>query len=723
VFNTAAVGNTIGGDPVTVLNLFGDTPRALAVSPDGNTVYAAVFFSGNRTTALGEDNLNKRGPTQSSDGVTQPDTGLIVQFNGSNWVDDTGGTTDLNGTSYNSKVPFSLPDNDVFAINANLSVPAAIGQWSGVGTTLFNMIANPVSGALYVTNTNALNLTRFEGNGSGGSTVRGHFAENRITVINGASVAPRHLNKHINYSQPGGTQLERDLAVAQPQDMAISADGNTLYVTAFGSQKVAVYDTQQLQDNTFTPSAANQIALTAGGPAGIVLDAANNRLYVLTRFDNGLSVINTTTRTETAHLTMYNPEPDRVVAGRPFLYNATFTSNHGDSSCGLCHVFGDFDGLGWDLGDPAGTVVVNPNAFVNALLTPTLPAVFHPMKGPMTTQSLRGLKGNGPMHWRGDRTGASRAAGESPELGAFKDFNVAFRGLVGRDLPLLPSEMQAFAEFALEITYPPNPIRALDNSLTANQTEGRRIYLNDNTTGTIFQCNTCHVLDPVKGRFGTGGLSSVEGPDISQQFKVPHLRNLYQKVGKFGNSGKFSTDATSYGAQIRGFGFMHDGGMDTLDKFLQGSVFLFASDPVTNDTARRQVVDFVMAMDSELAPAVGQQITLTATSGADIASRIDLLRARALVTSPRRECDLIVKGVVNGEARGYLMLANGSYQSDRQAQALSDAQLRALVNTNNQTLTFTCVPPGSGTWMGIDHDEDGRYDRDEIDAGTNPLGV
>jgi hypothetical protein len=283
--------------------------------------------------------------------------------------------------------------------------------------------------------------------------------------------------------------------------------------------------------------------------------------------------------------------------------------------------------------------------------------------------------------------------------------------------------MQAFAEFALEITYPPNPIRALDNSLTANQTEGRRIYLNDNTTGTIFQCNTCHVLDPVKGRFGTGGLSSVEGPDISQQFKVPHLRNLYQKVGKFGNSGKFSTDATSYGAQIRGFGFMHDGGMDTLDKFLQGSVFLFASDPVTNDTARRQVVDFVMAMDSELAPAVGQQITLTATSGADIASRIDLLRARALVTSPRRECDLIVKGVVNGEARGYLMLANGSYQSDRQAQALSDAQLRALVNTNNQTLTFTCVPPGSGTWMGIDHDEDGRYDRDEIDAGTNPLGV
>ena len=30
--------------------LFGDTPRALAVSPDGSTVYAAVFKSGNQTT-------------------------------------------------------------------------------------------------------------------------------------------------------------------------------------------------------------------------------------------------------------------------------------------------------------------------------------------------------------------------------------------------------------------------------------------------------------------------------------------------------------------------------------------------------------------------------------------------------------------------------------------------------------------------------------------------
>jgi hypothetical protein len=214
-------------------------------------------------------------------------------------------------------------------------------------------------------------------------------------------------------------------------------------------------------------------------------------------------------------------------------------------------------------------------------------------------------------------------------------------------------------------------------------------------------------------------LSTVEGPDISQQFKVPHLRNMYQKVGKFGNSGKFSTDMNTYGDQIKGFGFMHDGGMDTLDKFLQGSVFQFDSDPIRNDQKRGQVVDFVMVMDSELAPIVGQQITLTSASSTATISRIDLFRARALLS--RAECDLIVKGVINGELRGFLMDPNGSYQSDRKSLVLSDSELRNLVNTANQTLTFTCVPPGSGTWMGIDRDEDGRYDRDELDAGTDPL--
>ena len=49
---------------------------------------------------------------------------------------------------------------------------------------------------------------------------------------------------------------------------------------------------------------------------------------------------------EIGHVPMYNPEPPSVVAGRPFLYDTSFSSSHGDSSCASCHVNGDFDSLG-----------------------------------------------------------------------------------------------------------------------------------------------------------------------------------------------------------------------------------------------------------------------------------------------------------------------------------------------------------------------------------------
>ena len=57
----------------------------------------------------------------------------------------------------------------------------------------------------------------------------------------------------------------------------------------------------------------------------------------------------------------------------------------------------------------------------------------------MTTQTLRGMKHNGPMHWRGDRSGGlfsnrSNSWNGDPNNAldstqAFKKFNVAFVGL------------------------------------------------------------------------------------------------------------------------------------------------------------------------------------------------------------------------------------------------------------------------------------------------------
>jgi hypothetical protein len=207
--------------------------------------------------------------------------------------------------------------------------------------------------------------------------------------------------------------------------------------------------------------------------------------------------------------------------------------------------------------------------------------------------------------------------------------------------------------------------------------------------------------------------------------KIPHLRNLYQKIGMFGVPDVPFADPLNepfQGDQIRGFGFLHDGSVDTLFHFLHGRVF--ADDTVggpavgfQNDTQRRDVEQFLLAFDSNLAPIVGQQITLDATNGGVVGPRIDLLVARAAAG----ECDLVVKGTVAGEARGWYRLATGAFQSDRATEAaVADAALRAAAATAGQELTYTCVPPGSGERAGVDRDEDGFFDRDERDAGTDP---
>ena len=55
------------------------------------------------------------------------------------------------------------------------------------------------------------------------------------------------------------------------------------------------------------------------------------------------------------------------------------------------------------------SVVVDQNPYSpGTKAIPGGPEQFHPLKGPMTTQTLRGLKGHGSQHWRGDRMGLNR---------------------------------------------------------------------------------------------------------------------------------------------------------------------------------------------------------------------------------------------------------------------------------------------------------------------------
>ena len=747
VFDATSPGPGPGGAPLAILNLFSDVPRALAATPDGQTVYAAAFHSGNRTAivplGLIPDGGEAAGgiplPNVNHAGVPEPDMSLIVQFDGEHWVDET-------GRHWDDKIKFDLPDKDVFVIDAAAPVPAlrpgAAGSFSGVGTTLFNMIDNPQSGKVYVTNTEARNHVRFEGPGNfADTTVRGHAVDNRITVLDDGVAHPRLLNKHIDYDAPfaPAPNSTSALSVSQPLGMAITTDGDTLYTAVLGNDKIVIYDTEALEADDFYPDEVDQIAVSGGGPTGVVLDEKRDRLYVLTRFDNGISIVDTDAREELDHLTMHNPEPASLVAGRRFLYDAALTSSNGDQSCASCHVFGDKDELAWDLGDPDLDVFATPTnlrAFFGIGQTD-----FHPMKGPMTTQSLRGLDNHGPMHWRGDRNGEGLGPNVQPNGGAFSEvaafnaFNGAFRDLIGRDAPLTAEQMQAFTDFQLQVMYPPNPIRALDDSLNADQQAGRDFFFDNQSfffpPEPLFTCASCHVVDPDAnaefgvehpGFFGTDG--RIVPGEFSQTFKIPHLRNLYTKVGTFGfgspdfffnREGLPFFDDAHKGDQIRAFGFTHDGSKDTPMRFFNAFVATPDSpEGFTDFDTMRQVAEFIFAFDTNLKPIVGQQVSLTAGNAAAVGPRIDLLRARADVG----DCELIAKTSVGGVELGF-SYGGGAYEPSFSALPdFTDAQVRLLAL--GRPVTYTCTPPGSGVRLGVDRDGDGHRDGDELLAGSDP---
>ncbi len=754
VFDPSNLGTTAGGTPLSILSFFTDTPRALAVS--GNTVYVAGFKTGNQTTTVNQARVctgfqNKPctlsdgtvspggnpGPSTDASGEPAPEVSLIVKFINGHWLDE------LNRV-WDGSVRFNLPDTDVFSFDANTLKQTA--SFAHVGTTLFNMAANPVSGNLYVSNTDAINNVRFEGPGTyAGHTVQGHLAEARITVISGSTVTTHHLNKHLDYTKLAGSAgfdaTAKNHSLSMPLDMAVSSNGTTLYVAAFGSSKIGVFNTASLEADTFNPvtASANYISVSGGGPSGVLLDEPRHQLYVMTRFDDAVKTVNLINNQEVSRFALPNPEPASVVAGRPMLYDATNFSGNGEAACASCHNFADKDDLAWDLGNPDNAVTQSPIPInfggLLSLLIPlgttgvstpingsNKPADFHPMKGPFTTQTLRGLATSGAMHWRGDRSNGEYGTDPFNSNLSFLNFGAAFQTLIGSATQPSEAQMQTFANFALAVVPPPNPVRNLDNSLTVAQQQGQAFFtgarpsdgvnnalLNAIAGQSSFSCSGCHSLDSSQGFFGTGGNQSFEG--FTQIVKIPHLRNVYDKVGMFGNpvvSFFQQADSGPTGNQIRGFGFTGDGSTDTIFRFLTAAVFAPTSNsgfPQTNPDGTRQAVEqFVLAFDTDLAPIVGQQVTLTPTNIAAAGPRIDLLIQRAgtpfvskVLSGATTECDLVVQVVMQGRLMSFLYdPVAKNFIPDNRSAPVTDAVIRALANTPGQEVTYTAATPGSG---------------------------
>jgi DNA-binding beta-propeller fold protein YncE len=638
--NKIAVINYLGGQLTEILTVDAENPRALAVSADRTKVYAAVFESGNRTTILagGADDLSvvpfpnsivsePAGPhggqnPPPNDGPVffplknpgngaPPAVGLIVKETPEGWVDDTGANWDafvsgpMAGLSGRPQ-GWQLLDHDIVVIDAaNLSV-SYVDSLMNINMAI---AVHPQTGMVNVVGTEAINHIRFE------PVVNGIFARVMMaTASNTTRTGLVDLNAdHLAEAQsqlPGGGDdpyarprvppAARARSIGDPRGIAWNSTGTLAFITGMGSNNMIVVNADGQRVHPDIP--------LREGPTGVVVDDMRGQVYALNRFHGSISVVSTQSFTETANVRFYDPTPEVIRRGRRHLYDTHKTSGLGHVSCATCHVDARFDRLAWDLGDPAGQVkdVLDIGFGGDLNLGANIPLMdpldfdnFHPMKGPMTTQTLIGIIGHEPHHWRGDRLG-------------LEEFNPAFMGLLGDDAQLTPQEMQEFEDFLATIHFPPNPYRNLDNSLPDNLPLEGHYATGDNNLpeGTplpngnavnglflyrgapglsgiptrqldqqAFTCVICHTLpsgDGTNARYNGAGwtpiprdpltnaahvaMVSIDG-STNRAIKVPHLQPVYEKTG-FSMVNR-NGDKTS----LSGFGYLHDGSIDSIERF------------------------------------------------------------------------------------------------------------------------------------------------------------
>jgi YVTN family beta-propeller protein len=647
--NTLALTNTI---PV-----FGDNPRALAVSPDGSTVYAAFALAGNATTLIpssiappqcGATGAPACVPAFNPALPPPPQVGLIVSATNPTWTPD---------------IKYTMPNNGVVAINTGSS-PSVAGYYPGVGTVNLGLAVNPVNGDLYVANTAALNLTFFEPN------LQGHWVDNQITHIQVATgqVTPFNLNPNIDYGTLPNPQA-LSTALAQPTNVVFDPSGNFMYVASFGTDRVAQVDPNGnvlwfVEVGPASEAGSGVDPAGKVGPRGLALNSGAQTLYCLNRIADSISIINTATQAVTGSIAVgTNPTPSAILNGRGFLYDAKLSGN-GTGSCASCHVDGDMDHLAWNLGNPAGTMTET--------IQDGTTFKFHPMKGPMTTQTLRGLLNLSPFHWRGDK----------PNLSAF---NSTFDDLMGGP-ELTTSEMSAYALYLNTLVYLPNPNENLNrtpptSSLNGGngvngQTDFLTLVLSQATrctTGPATTCNACHTANP-----GPGTNRLIQ-PNCPQPMKNAQLRNLYQKL-------LFTSASPS---SIDGFGLTHDGSVSSIQNFLAAPAFAgYTATEITDMGA------YLFSFDTGTAPAVGY--TLTLTEATVTTSSIQAEWATLESQAAAGNCGLIARGTIQGVVHGLLyQAATNNYLSDAGV-VYTQAQLQAYI-LDGDTLSFMGVYPGTGT--------------------------
>lgn len=664
---------------LATIPLQGIFPRAIIASADRTLLHTIFLHTSNGTTIL----PRHQAPPQKIPESFRPElpppprVGQIVP------------------TDHES-IAYEVLDHDLATIDAQTH--AVVTYQGKLGTNMLSLASLP-NGDLLIGNSESRNLIALE------PELNGRFAFTRLAQLSGGEVTQSHLNPDPDLTFPEITPNDSALS----QIFAILPESNSqAWLASFGSDRLARF-------NLNTREVSALIDLRQGdqsvrGPRGLAAHPSLPRLFVLNRLSHTLSSI------DTEKLTLFSEIPlsshsdlePSLKRARGHLFDARLSGN-GSVSCASCHIDLERDGMAWDLGDPAGSMLSIPGALLS-LHSPDsiIERAIHPMKGPMITQTLIGLADQTKLHWRGDKP-------------SIQSFNSTFPKLLAA--PLLPAdEMDQVAAYLLNLRHHPNPHLQLDRNLPAevaggNPSDGIAVF-------TLFDnhCSACHHLP--SGTSNNLDIPSTFGS--SQPLKDAPLRTTYHR--NFFNP-------TPGQSSLSGFGLGSDGSHHELP--ISHPYSLHILDDIdrplaTREKEKRDLTAFILSFDTGTAPAIGHSITITAEDGTppDLLAELFTLQAQAELEE-LSGVGLIARGIYQGQSRSFQYLpATRSYLADHSQEAsLSPSQLSIsqLIDSllPGDALTFTGVPFGMTPYYSIDRNRDGTPDNSlappSLSLGQNRL--
>ena len=454
------------------LDIPAQDPRALVVR--GERLYVIPFESGNQTQLSGG---------------TPPLDGDLVTFDAWEHIVANNNVLSL-GHVVDLILHPRVPDRDLFVFDT--TTDQRVRTVSTLGTLLYGLAVDS-GGQVFIAQADARN----DANGRTGTEGHGLAEMENRAFLNQISRVPATDGSEatrIDLEPLPPEHPARGEALATPFAIEVSADDATLVATAAGSDRLFTVDAKsgEVLGCVETGAVPRGIALecdVAGAPAQAwVLNAVANTVSLVDLADHARPKVVDTVRLE-------DPTDPVLKRGR-IAFESAEASTTGTFSCASCHPDGHTDQLLWVLDTP---VVTGGDQIM-----------------PRSTMPVRGLRDTEPYHWDGipgDPHGGSNSASVYAHVAPKSDVLDpvgSIRHLVDAGLAstmrhvdaesergeFSERERDALARFLLEISYPPAPRRAYDDSLSKRAREGFELFhvWGDNDPKQVERnvCGDCH---------------------------------------------------------------------------------------------------------------------------------------------------------------------------------------------------------------------------------------